>query len=414
MRREPLSPVDAAWLGMGSEENPMVITAVLSFATPPTRASLVETMTRVAESPRFRRRVVRGVTGAHWEEDPSFDVDAHVTHVACPRPGDRAALEEVVSDVMGHSLDPLRPLWHLTLVDGVGEGAAVIARVHHALGDGMALVSMLLGLAASDATLADVGARPPPAGVTDLARVGASHLATLGRLLVMPADPPTPLKGALGKRKRVAWTDALPLERLKAIGKHLDAKVNDVATALVSAALAEELERAGAMTPGLEIHALVPVFFRGEGGLGNHFGLVFLALPLGVSDPFDRVRAVQRRMTIRKEGVDAAVSWEVLGAMGVASPELERIGIDIFSRKATLLVTNVPGPPVKVPLFGQTIDDIVVSAPNAGHIGLGVSILSYAGGVRVTVAADARVVDDPARVARAIERHYGALDARVP
>ncbi len=155
----------------------------------------------------------------------------------------------------------------------------------------------------------------------------------------------------------------------------------------------------------------MPVFFRGSAGMGNHFGLVFLALPLGTHDPRDRVRAVARRMAERKEGADAAVSWEILAAMGVASSELERIGIEIFSRKATMLVTNVPGPPVRLPLFGQEIEDLVVCAPNAGHIGLGFSILSYAGGVRACVGVDARLVDDARRITRSMEDHWTALEA---
>lgn len=414
MEREPLSAVDAAWLGMGSDENPMVITAVLVFARPVARELVLETMTRVSAEGRFRARVRRSISGASWEKDPTFEVASHVARVACPAPGDRAALEGVVSDLRGQPLDPDRPLWHVTVVDGVGGGSAVVARVHHALGDGMALVSMLLGLggASGGVDLADVGVAPPaPTGAVDLAKTAADHVATLGRLVIMPSDPKTPLKGALGTRKLVAWTERLPLDRVKAVARALGAKVNDVMTALVSAAVADELARAGALEDGLEVHALVPVFFRGSAGMGNHFGLVFLALPLGTRDPRDRVRAVARRMALRKEGADAAVSWEVLAAMGVASAELERVGIEIFSRKATMLVTNVPGPPVPLPLFGQEIADLVVCAPNAGHIGLGFSILSYAGAVRACVGVDARLVDDARRLTDSMERHWATLEA---
>jgi hypothetical protein len=417
MSREPLSVVDAAWLAMGSDENPMVITVVLTFATPIDRAALVAMLRKTAAHPRFRSRAVRHVGGGYWEEDRRFDVEAHVSHVACPAPGDRAALEEIVGDLQGQPLDPERPLWRATLVDGVEGGSAVVLRLHHALGDGVALVAMLLDLSdeAKGMLVPEVGqARTEAHGAVDFAKLAASHAATLGRLLLLPPDPDTPLRGPLGTRKRVAWTRPLPLDRVKAAAKAVGVKVNDVLVALVSAALTDELELRGAMKDGLEIHALLPVFLRGAvGGLGNHFGLVFLALPLGVRTPLERVRAVARRMDRLKSGEDAAVAWEVLAAMGAASAEIERIGVDLFSKKASVMITNVPGPPMPVPLSGHVIDDIIVFAPVSGHIGVGVSFLSYAGHVRGGIAADARLVPEPSRLVRAMEAHFEELEATI-
>lgn len=412
-----MSPVDAAWWRMDSPTNLMMITGVLTLDRPLSMAdldALVET--KLLPHARFTQRVVEPhapVGAPHWEVDARFDARAHLHRVALPAPGGQRELEELVSDLASTPLDRDRPLWQIHLVENVGEGAALIVRLHHCIGDGVALVGVLLDIATGGREQAPqtVGlVHERPRRVVDRARQIAAQASALGRMLMLPADPPSPLKGALGRQKRVAWSVPVPLASVKQVAARIDGKVNDVLMGAVAGALRRYLVDAGGLHPGLELRAMVPVFLQGEGAdgaLGNHFGLVYVPLSLSPESAVERVRAMKREMDAIKEAPDAIVAFEVLAAMGVAAPEIERIGIDLFTRKASVMVTNIPGPPSTVQLGGRTVSSMMVWAPVSGHIAIGISLLSYGGLVRLGVATDASLVPRPARI---VEAFHADLD----
>ncbi|MFW6067770.1 MAG: wax ester/triacylglycerol synthase domain-containing protein [Myxococcota bacterium] len=417
-KHEPLSHVDAAWLRMDTPTNPMMITSLIVYREPVSFEALEKVVReRLLVHERFRRRVGHGVlAGPHWEDDPYFDLANHLHRVALPEPGDRGALQSMVGDLMSSPLDRNRPLWQLHLVEGFQGRTALITRLHHCMGDGVALVAVLLGMTEEGQGLSpqQVGLQPDPApdGLKDRAKAMASQAATLGRILLLPSDPPSPFKGEMGVRKRAAWSDPLPLERVKAVGKALGAKVNDVLVACLAGALRSYAESRGSWPEGRELRALVPIYLQSPGHtdrLGNHFGLVFLTLPMAGAGPVERVREAKQRMDAIKRSPEAMVALGVLGAMGVASSEIEQIGVDVFTRKATFLVTNVPGPPAPIHLAGGEIESLLVWAPASGHVGIGCSLLSYAGHVRLGISADAKRMPDPGTVARGFEAQFEEL-----
>src|SRR3954454_5067836 len=180
--RERMPSADAAWLRMDRRTNLMVINSVLLFDEPVDWARVREVVGErlVGRFPRFRQRVVeaggpRG--GAFWEDDPHFGLDLHLHHRALPAPGDRAALEELVADRMAEPLDRAKPLWSFYFIDGYGDGAAVYARMHHCIADGIALARVLLSLTDSD----------PDAGIAPPAATGASGRSGLSALVPAPA-----------------------------------------------------------------------------------------------------------------------------------------------------------------------------------------------------------------------------------
>lgn len=421
-RDELVSAVDGAWLRMDTPTNAMVITSVLVFDGPLDHARLERVIReRLLTHARFRQRVVRSpvpLAPAHWQLDPGFDLRSHFHHVALPKPGDEAALRDLLSDIASTPLDRERPLWQLHHVEGYGPGSVVVSRVHHAVGDGVALVALLLSMTDEGAGLDPevVGLVPDKArGAFALARQTTEQAVALGRLLLLPADPPSALKGPLGVQKRLAWSRAIPLDALRAAAHARAVKLNDLLMAALTASVRGWLASKGALPETLR--ALVPVYVRGRGSggeLGNHFGLVFVPLPVGVADGEERVRAAKAAMDEVKAAPDALVALGVLAAMGVASEEIERIGIDIFTRKASLLATNVPGPPAPLHLGGARVSTMLVWAPVSGHIGLGASMLSYAGELRFGVSSDAGLVPDPHTLVAGFEEAVAALVAPRP
>jgi diacylglycerol O-acyltransferase len=450
---ERMASVDSAWLRMEESTNLMMITAVLWFDEPPDweRLKAVVWERMVERFPRFRQRLVvpEGVLAApYWEEDPAFELEAHVGHVEVPPPGDRAALEELVSQWMSVPLDRSRPLWQLHRVEGFGEGGALLVRIHHTIADGIALARVLLSLMDESAEEHFTPEPPPeataltpgwmkllrgartvvagtraawrrgaeliaePIQVGDLVRTGAKGAATLGRLAVMSSEPSSVFRGELGTAKRAAWSDPVPLEEVKAIGRAMESTINDVLMATLAGALRRYMVERG--SPVEDLRALVPVNLRPldepiPRELGNRFGLVFLDLPVREEEPRRRLRELKRRMDALKRSPEAAVTFGLLGMMGLAPAAVERLAVDVLGARGTLIMTNVPGPRHPVYLAGARMGGLMFWVPQAGKVGLGVSIFSYAGQVTVGVSVDAGLVPDPHRMVSAFEAELEAL-----
>ena len=436
----PIDPVDVAWLRMDHPTNLMVVSALLSFERRPDWQSLVRTVEdRLLIFDRFRQRVVeRGRLRRRlfWEEDPHFDLATHLRRYALPSPGDEKTLREVVGRLVSTPLHPEMPLWQVHLIEGYRGGDALLIRIHHSIGDGMALMRVLLSLTGDEpADGADGGlAAAPDAGLVaelgDLARTlmrGAGQLLptrllelageglaggrAAGHLLLRPADPETVLKGPLSVEKRIAWSTEAPLERVKEIGRITGCTVNDVLLAAVSGALRCYLEQRGEPLAAPDVHAAVPVDLRRPGepiSLGNRFGLVFVSLPVGTRNLLERLFEVHRRMERLKASPEAGVALSILAGLGLTSAEVQKALVEFVGAKTTAVVTNVPGPRDPVRLAGTTVRGMMFWVPMSGRVGLGVSLLSYAGGVRLGVATDAGLVPDPERIAAGFRRQLAA------
>jgi diacylglycerol O-acyltransferase len=426
---EPLSNVDSAWLRMEHPTNLMTITALLTFAEPIDYQRLKSDIEdRLLIHDRFRQRVVvPRLPGKkpRWVEDENFALRAHLRRISLPHPGDQGTLQEVLSELMSTPLDYSKPLWQFHLVENYREGCAIVARIHHCIGDGIALVRLMFSLLDESPEAAD-GRRGPagearaarrvrglgledgiemllkPGRMLELARNGASAATELGKLITLTPDPKTLFKGHLGVTKRASWSAAIPLAEVKETSKRLGVTINDLLLTAVTGALRRYLSEKGDDPEGIAIRAVVPVNLRPpeeEGDqLGNRFGLVFLSLPVGLATAQDRIAALKSEMDRLKGSPQALVAFSVLNALGMASPEIEHLGVKLFAQKATAVMTNVPGP--RSPLYwaGRRIDNIMFWVPQSGRLGLGVSILSYAGQVRVGIAADAGLVPDPGRI----------------
>jgi len=163
-----------------------------------------------------------------------------------------------------------------------------------------------------------------------------------------------------------------------------------------------------------ELRAMVPFNLRAldrplPRELGNRFGLVLLALPLLEADPVLRLRETRRRTRAIKDTPEGAVSYRVLGAMGASPPAVEAQLIDLFSAKASLVLTNVPGPRAPVFLAGTQLRGVLVWAPCAGTVSTSVSIFSYDGQVTIGFMVDAGLVPDPEAIVAAVDRELAAL-----
>ncbi|HEY5633301.1 MAG TPA: wax ester/triacylglycerol synthase family O-acyltransferase [Burkholderiaceae bacterium] len=446
-----MSAVDTAWLRMDTPANLMMIVGVEIFDRPISYRVLARRLReRLLAYDRFRQRVVPEADGFAWEEDGRFRLSRHVRKVKLRGKADDAALQALVGKLAGEALDPDHPLWRFDLVENYRGGRAVIVRIHHCIADGIALVRVMLSLgdeapaeaggAPARDTPAEPGAAPaarhsPPASrgmfdpvmeqalraaevvgaalgqTLEIARDGDAREAVAAvagravmdalRIGLMLEDSPTSLKGKPQGTKAVAWNDPMPLAEVKAVCRVLGVSVNDILLSGVAGAVHRYLERRGEDTAGKELRAMVPVNLRGADEpptLGNRFGLVPLTLPIGIGNPLERVYEVRRRMNELKEGYQGPIAFAILNAIGMAPRVVQTLVLDYLAQKGTAVMTNVPGPPEPMSIFGRRLSRMMFWVPQSGDIGVGVSILSYDGGVQFGLITDTALCAQPGQI----------------
>lgn len=412
---ELLSPVDATWFRMERAKNPADVIALLmldgELDENRLRATLEE---RLLPHRKFSQRVKESpmrVGLPHWENEAGFSLDHHVFRRSLPAPGEDQELAALLDELVNVPLDFDRSPWRVYIIDGGKTGSMLVAQIHHCMGDGFALLDLVLSLAEAPARSSP---RPVsgPESETDhgpvsetwrIARRLQHGVADLGHLLLLPFDPTTRLRGAPGGRRRVAWSRGSPFSSVRALARAHGATVNDVILATLAGALRRYLSDHG--DPLEAFRAIVPVNLRPRSEPidhehGNWFGLVFADLPIGVSDRAERLAAVKRSMDRIKASEEPFVSLAVMNLIGRTPAVIEHVADELLARKATVVVTNVPGPRQTFTLAGRRVIDMLFWAPHPCGLSCGVSILSYAGALRVGVRSDVAVVPDPERIAR--------------
>jgi diacylglycerol O-acyltransferase / wax synthase len=456
-KSQKLAAADIAWLRMDSPTNPMTIAGLMAFAAP-MRLEQIRTLVeeRLLIFERFRQTIRGASDSPTWVTDEHFDLGAHVHRIGLPAPGDKAALQELVGTLMSDRLDLSKPPWQMHLVEEFDGGAVLIVRLHHTLGDGIALINVLLSMADEHfaefdrsripsygrvperRSLLESLTRPlgktvtglgraagsvlsgafdlaqSPGKVFDLARTSLSVGAAASRIALYPTDSPTRFKGEVGVTKRVAWSGPFPVADVKAVGRAVDAKINDVLLAAVAGGLRRYFLAEGDPVEGVEFGTVIPVNLRAPEQafeLGNRFGIVFLYLPVGIPDARERLLEVQRRMGTIKSSAEPVVAYAILQAIGAGPSLLHREVVDLLSARFSSVTTNVPGPQEQIHILGVPVSHLMFWVPRAGEIGLGISVISYNGTVRVGVATDAKMAPDPGALVRGLHEEFEALKA---
>lgn len=454
--RRRISAADTLWLDMDRPNNLMVIVTLMFLESVPRWDDLGALVQRrvVERYPVFSQRPARRVPLglASWEDDPDFDLQRHLHRVTLASPGDDATLQRFEEERIPVPLDRAHPLWEAWLIDGYGSGSVVFGRFHHALADGIALTRVLLsltedggssgadtrrgpevggedvvdapdrslagaalsaGVAAARAGLGRAWRLASPSGVLDTVGLGVRTGQVVADLL-WTHSPENVFSGTPGARKRVVWTQPLPLADLKTVGRLAGATLNDVLLSAVAGALHRYQRDRGAEP--VDLVTMVPVNVRPldqplPRELGNRFALVFVRFPSGRPAPLSRLAETKRRMDWLKASPEAALTLGLMAVMGRTTRSLERYVVDFFADKAIGVTTHVAGPTAVRTLAGVPMSSVLGWVPGSGKHTVGVCIYTYAGNVRVGFMADAGVVPDPGGLLRAFEVEVAGLVA---
>jgi WS/DGAT/MGAT family acyltransferase len=252
----------------------------------------------------------------------------------------------------------------------------------------------------------------PQQGSQQLLRAGWQLANDVRAMVLMPDDSPTRLKGKPNGTKHVAWGEPIALDDVKAIGKALNASINDVLLACVAGAIGDYLRSHGDDPAGKAIRAMVPVNLRPLDEaykLGNRFGLAPLVLPIGIRNPVERVYAVRAGMGELKGSYQPLLAFGVLALAGVLNKGAQDLLLGLFAKKSTAVMTNVPGPAQWLKFCGSTLRQSMFWVPQTGDVGIGVSIFSYAGGVQFAVIADEALCPEPQQIIDRFAPEFEAL-----
>jgi WS/DGAT/MGAT family acyltransferase len=399
----------------------------------------------------FRERVVRvplDLDHPYWIDDESFDLEFHVRHIRLPRPGNWRQLCIQAARLHARPLDLNRPLWELTVIEGLDEVEglpgcfAILWKTHHAAIDGVAGVEIVNAIHAEPPTSPDTWEPEPVPSVVSLLTRAGLHTATnpfrfsqtmarmvpgVSRMMRQPARngatptsaPRTRFNGAVTGH-RVFDGRSFPLADAKRIKSALPgATVNDAALAVVGGALRHYLLDKGEL-PDRPLTAMIPISVRAEQERtagGNRVSMMAASLATNVEDPLERLGAVAASTHQSKQFTEAIGARNLtelsqyvpglligLGSQALASRALSRLRLPFNTT-----VTNVPGPQVPLYFAGARMVATYGMGPIIQGMGLINLISSYNGSFIFSFVACREMMPDPAFYADCFEDSFNEL-----
>ena len=427
---KPLQRIDHIMWDADTPDSIATIAGIMTFKKKLHRAHMLEVLEKgLMKFERFQKTVIVKDGNPMWHLDENFQLQNHIHHIALPGKGGYKELQECVSDLISHPLDYNRPLWDIHVIDNYNNGTAIFWRIHHVIGDGIALVKVifsLTGITAKD-SLAIFGKKeaPKPKKVKDeieyIIDLGVSLYDDAKQILHNPSILKDMLqhnwqlakeagdlvrgrkanllyKGTPGQAKKAAWTEPLPLDAFKGLSKFFDAKINDIMLASLAGAMRKHLLR-HKQKAAEGVKVVIPVNLRREGevnSLNNEFSFITLDLPVHLSSFAKRVAYIKERTAALKPSANSMIMTELIHIVADYTPLAAKQKLLAFLGKSIAgVVTNVPGPKHPIYLAGGKVEDLMFWVPHTVPLGIGVSLMSYNGKVYMGLVTDNVLVKDP-------------------
>jgi WS/DGAT/MGAT family acyltransferase len=419
---------------------------------------------RVHLVPRLRQRLAMvpfGIGKPYWVEDPAFNLDMHLQHVALPSPGGWRELRRLAARIFSVPLDRSRPLWEMTFVEGLDQipqvppgSVAVINKVHHSAIDGVSgadMMGVLLDITREPRAFGP----PPPRAIPPMPNELQVLSHTARKILGKPSEikrvagelgdalraagkvrdkgvevppvpmtaPPTPINHTI-TGQRIWNTALLELDRVKGIRKVTGCTLNDVVLAICAGALRRYLDEKDEL-PNKPLIAMIPVSTRGEdehGKMGNKVSAMFLDIATDVADPVERLNVI-------KEHTQGGKAFERAGAtrafvdlwdfvpFGLANRVLRlysrfRVS-EMHNPVFNVVITNVPGPQMDMYMAGHKLLASMGMAPLVDGMGLLITVLSYNGVLSISPTSCPAVMPDLDQFTRYLRESANELEAAV-
>ncbi len=400
---------------------------------------------RIHQVPKLRKRLMTipfSIDYPYWVDDPHFNIDMHLNHVALPKPGDWKQLRKMAARIFSEPLDQSRPLWSFTFVEGLDNlsqvkpgSVAIISKIHHVAIDGAAgagLLGILFDLSPEAHEIKPPREYRPRPLPNELGLLVKSSISFAKRPLKFPklvssaleatmkagfitraqhldlptapfSAPSTPLNGIISAQRK--WnTTILTLDRVKALRKIMGTTLNDVVLAICSGALRRYLLEKDKL-PKKPMVAMVPISTRGKDdeGSGNQLSAMLVQLATDIEDPIERLETIYEN-TIRGKTYQGAMGADSLANLAGAVPfGIANQAARLYSRfnmakmhspVFNVVITNVPGPQMPIYCHGHKMHSIMGMAPIIDGMGLIITVLSYNGNITISPTSDVNSMPD--------------------
>jgi WS/DGAT/MGAT family acyltransferase len=419
MRR--ISASDAVFLDFETANAPLVIgglfildpsTAAGSFVRHRDILDYVESRLHLA--PNLRRKLVYhplGIDEPRLIDDPDFDLEFHVRHLALPKPRDWRQLKILTSRLISRSMDMHRPLWEMYIIEGLenlegvpSDAFAMLFKMHHATFDGKAGGAAIWAFMQDTPEFSPVPPekrwvperRPDLLGWTvSSIQEGAQQwlsnvkaIPGLGKGLAFSLQPNTEGAGEKSPKllapktrfqQRVSthrvWDFArFDMREVKAVRETLGKpKMNDLLLTVIGGALRRYLDQHGEL-PEESLLAMCPINVRGAGDPregGNFVSGMRVSLGTDIAQPLERLAAIAASSSAGKDHA-VGLGSDFVGDMLALTP------YPIRSRVMRGMIEFPERFDMEAPAIVNTV---VTNAPNppGGHFFTGSKVVSYAG-----------------------------------
>ncbi|MAT61486.1 MAG: wax ester/triacylglycerol synthase family O-acyltransferase [Micrococcales bacterium] len=438
-----LSTLDYSFLSLERGELPMHMGSLMVFEGPaPTYEEFRSAIAnRLDLLPRYRQRVREvpmQLNAPVWVDDPHFQLDYHLRHIALPPPGGEEQLQAITSQLLDQRLDLSRPLWEAWLIVGIdGDNWAVLNKTHHAMVDGLGGTDMIEAImdpkpGGTEPEPSDWAPTSEPgnsslltAALTDLIKEPIRTIEQVGEATRAPRTAAAAtaaqlagtvkagdklfhsedfLIGPVGPHRRWTWVE-MDLDTVKGVKNKFGGTVNDVLlTATTGGFRALLLERGEELASDATIRTMIPVSVRqgAKSSGGNAVSAVFTDLPVGEPDPIEVLNLIRTDMEHLKRSPEALAVPALLNASTFVSPGLlsaaGRLAARVPQRSVGTVTTNIPGPQHPLYFMGRLMTGLVPFVPLGPRIRVAVALMSYNGGVWAGINADYDAVPDVEQV----------------
>ncbi len=461
---EAISGMDATFLYAETPTSPMHIGSVAviegSLDFDKFRATI---LSRIHTVPNLRKRLIYvplSIDYPYWVDDPNFNIDMHIHHIALPKPGNWKALRKVANQIFSEPLDQSRPLWSFTFVEGLDNipqvpkgSVAVISKIHHVAVDGVGstgLLSLLFDFTPETRPIPEpkpYNPKPLPNELTIMLKstmsfvekpfkfpklineaITASFKAgmlTRVQKAALPTAPftapPSPLNGIISAQRK--WNTAiLSLDRVKALKSIVKTTLNDVILGICAGALRKYLLEKDKL-PIKPLVAMVPISTRTvseEKKQGNQISSMLVQLATNIEDPIECLETIHNN-TLRGKTYQGAIGAKALANMAEAVPfGIANQAARLYSRFQisemhnpvfNVTITNVPGPQFPLYLNGHKLLSVMGMAPIIDGMGLIITVFSYNGLITLSPTSDAKTMPDIDVFTRYLRESANELEA---
>lgn len=406
-------------------------------------------ISRLHRMPPFYRRVRRvplGIEHPYWVNDPNFDIDNHVRRATIPAPGGSAELGKLVGEIASKKINRDRPLWEITVVEGLeGGNVALITKMHHAAADGMASGYLMLQLLDMSPELPELTEEPficpadedpsdveiftqafrdrlkNPSRIREMVKKTVNRVTDIaGQVLLkgtenfaptMPFNAPKTMFNRAISPDRVAAFGSAPLSDFRYIRKVFGCTVNDVVIAACTGALRRYLEQNNDL-PNRALMASCPISIRTPeqtADCGNRVSTLFVGMPVQIEDPIERLQAIMSDTKDAKTlhnamGAEMLQDWAELAApyaFTYAARMYTRMKLaDRHAPVHNLIVSNVPGPPFDLFCLGARVVQFFPLGPVLEGAGLNLTVVSRAQDMDIGIMACPLAAPNPDLIAK--------------